>query len=144
MKAVSVEHVPLLLMLAAALCFVFGLYIFFAPETRESSFVRTDARVVSMRSEGADGRTPTLEWEADGKTVRRGTRYPVTAPLTVGEALPVRVCTSRFLFLTLYSVVPDDGGSVRRLARDYHILGAVLMGLGLILLVPAAILRKLH
>ena len=140
----SVEHVPLLLALTAALCFAFGLYTFFAPETRESSFVRTNARVVSVLSEGADGRTPTLEWETDGKTIRRGTRYPVTVPLTVGEDLPVCVCSSRFLFFRLYSVVPDDGRSVRRLARDYHIIGAVLMGLGLMLLVPAAILRKLH
>ena len=67
----SVEHVPLLLALTAALCFAFGLYTFFAPETRESSYIRMNARVISLRSEGADGRTPTLEWETDGKTVRR-------------------------------------------------------------------------
>ena len=131
-----------ILCISAAVFILIGLGQLFSPETREGSFRKVRARVVSSGTIRDGESRPLLEFRDGEKTVRA---YPnLAVPVSrEGEETDILYCPKRVLLIPTQSVIPDDGGaSLRRIARQYRLTGAAFLLVGLLFLIPIILLIR--
>lgn len=133
---------PVALGIACVIFIGVGIRVFLAPEARMDSYKPARARIVYRGVEG-NAQMPGVEFNADGKTVtsRFRSALPRSLGSNIGDEMDILYCHSRALFIDNYTVVPDED-SARHTIRFYRMIGILMIVIGLLFIIPIALILK--